>query len=1338
MKFPVPIARRLLVVVWALLGGAGWAQQPAPGPRVPDALKDWIDWATWGDKDRQSPSPYDNAKARIGFWPSRLELEVDDASGHFTLGLTAFRETWVPLPGGGGLWPVDVKSDAAALPVVEHQGWPSVKVPAGTLKLTGAYRWQEIPQRIRLPGEIGILSLNLNGKPVDAPAWDAQGFLWLKRDAATEETDKDFLSVKLHSCLADGIPMWLHNEMELIVSGKSREESIGVVLPEGWRLSILESPIPVAIDEKGGLKAQVRAGKWTVKFGAFRLDHPSRIGYAPGVKPAVADQLVAFDAAPDFRLVEVSGIPSIDVSQTPFPSHWRTLPVYRWETGAPFQIEERMRGMGMQKPEGLVIAREWWLDEDGRAFTFQDRITGSMQQVWRLDAAAGQDLGSVRAAGEGQLITRNPGTGALGVEIRNRNLAIEATGRMPRQGAVPATGWSTDADGLEVSLHLPPGWRLLALFGADSVQGDWLTAWTLLDLFLLLIFTLAVFRMWGFPAALLAFVAFGLSYHEPGAPRYAWLILLVPLALLRVVPEGWGKHLLVAFKWVTVLALVLVLAPFLARQVQQGLYPQLERVGASYWGGQRSIVAMSKQSSSMYDMPVPEPREQVAAKSANLSFDTKARIQTGPGLPAWSWRQVGFKMNGPVKSTQTVRPILIPMGVERLLTVLRVLLLVALAAVLLNIKRTGKAMFSPRVAKASAMLLAGLCLLGGGSARAQLPDKEMLETLRQRLNEPSDAFPNAADIPSVSLGLRDRKITMEAEIHVMTRAAVPLPGKLPAWSPVAVSVDGQPEAALRRDDGYLWIVLPPGVHRVKVEGLLVHLNEWEWTFRLKPRRVAIDAPGWTISGVRPDGTPEAQVFFALKQKSGGAEASYDRPDLQTAIQVDRHIEMGLVWQVTTTVRRLSPGGKAISMRVPLLPGENVVTSNMAVREAMIDVRLGANAESFAWQSEMTPAPGVALATKPGDTWVERWQLVASPVWNVSLTGLAPVFEAGNPELTPVWHPWPGEGVTLAVSRPEAVAGATVTVGKATHTIQLGKRQRSSTLGLSLRCSLGEDFLVDLPAAAETSSLSRDGKAIPLRKDGSKVIIPLSPGEQQVELHWKTNEPLGFRAATGAVRLPVESANIDTVMNLPDNRWVLWAGGPLRGPAVRFWAVLLCSLLAAWVLGRVSGSPLRTIEWMLLGIGLTQIHLSLSLLVVGWLFFLVWRGRDSFLHLKPLLHNFLQLALIGLTVAVIGIFIAIVAEGLLGSPEMFILGNGSTRTALRWFEARSDGTLPQPYCFSVSIWWYRLLMLVWALWLAASLIRWLRWAWQQFSAGTCFRPMGKAKPEAPPPLPGSGG
>jgi len=135
----------------------------------------------------------------------------------------------------------------------------------------------------------------------------------------------------------------------------------------------------------------------------------------------------------------------------------------------------------------------------------------------------------------------------------------------------------------------------------------------------------------------------------------------------------------------------------------------------------------------------------------------------------------------------------------------------------------------------------------------------------------------------------------------------------------------------------------------------------------------------------------------------------------------------------------------------------------------------------------------------------------------------------------VWKPWPGEMVELQISRPDAIAGATVTVERGTHKIGLGKRQRTSTLTLSLRCSLGEDFLIALPADAQTTSLTSNHAAIPIRKDGNNIIVPLKPGEQEIELQWKSDQALGFLAQAQPVRLAVECANITTTMQGFDDR-----------------------------------------------------------------------------------------------------------------------------------------------------------------------------------------------------------
>jgi len=53
--------------------------------------------------------------------------------------------------------------------------------------------------------------------------------------------------------------------------------------------------------------------------------------------------------------------------------------------------------------------------------------------------------------------------------------------------------------------------------------------------------------------------------------------------------------------------------------------------------------------------------------------------------------------------------------------------------------------------------------------------------------------------------------------------------------------------------------------------------------------------------------------------------------------------------------------------------------------------------------------------------------------------------------------------------------------------------------------------------------------------------------------------------------------------------------------------------------------------------------------------------------------------------------------------------------------------------SVSLWWYKLAMLAWALWLSFALLRWLPWAWNAFRADGWWRspePRSPAKPANP--------
>lgn len=1336
---------------------------PIADDQIPLVLKPWIGWVSQGNPGLNAVRAHDDPAIRLALWPARLQLDATATGATFSLDLEGFDRTWLDLPGAPGRWPEKVQLDGSPVPVVERGGRPSIRVEPGTHKVSGAFAWTELPQQIKLPPQIGLLALSINGQAQPAPSWDEDGTLWLQRQATNEPVDEDFLSIKVHSLLEDGIPLWFETRLELIVAGKSREETLGSVLPTGWQLAAVESPLPVAIDEVGLLKSQIRAGRWTITLRAFRTDAPESFSFAEGATPAVADQALAFRGQPEFRQAEITGLAQIDVAQTQMPEEWRALPVYRWETNAPFSLVERVRGPGERGVAPIAIQRSLWLDEDGKALTFQDRLSGPLREIRRFDAAEGHLLGSVTVNGEPQLITHNPDGGAPGFEVRSPSLDAVATGRIEAIGStLPATGWQADADRLAATLHLPPGYRLFAMPGADYTNGDWLTSWSLLDLFLLLLFTLAVFRLRGFLAALLAFAAFGLAYHEPGAPRFSWLVLLIPVALVAVLPAGRWRNVANGGKWAAAAILMISLAPFAARQIQAVIFPQLERIsnygrwdndyagGAAFPASAPVQMAENMASDSIsLRKAKPQGKKEFYKDADNLKADPKAVIQTGPGVPNWSWRTITFGWDGPVSSTQTVRPILIPPHLSRPLGVVRILCLVLLAAMLLTQKRRITPPAEPAPEKedspapnatpaAALVALSGLLLFAFASpVQAQFPNQDLLEELKQRLTETPDTFPGAADLASADLKLEGQTFTLTLPYHAADRCAVPVPVTFSALVPEsAVFGDGKPATVLRRD-GHLWVLLPSaGIHELTVKGRLRDLTEWEWGFPLKPRRVSVFAEGWTVSGLRPDGTSEDQVLFARVRREEAAAATYDRPDTKHALLVERQIELGLVWRVITTVKRLSPGGRAAAVRVPLLSGEKVVSQGRTVEGGAIEVRLAPNEDEASWEGELSPVNDLTLSTRGTDTWTEQWRLIASPVWNVTFTGVAPLFEDLEGQLVPLWQPWPGESATLTISRPKAVEGAAVTIDSALHTVNPGRRQMASTLNLSLRTSLGEDFPIRLPAGAEVTSLNHDGRSIPVRKDGDAVVVPLKPGSQNLVVEWRLPSEGGTWTLADAVALPVEAANVTTEIQPPRDRWLLWSEGPQQGPAFRFWGVLVFALLAAVVLSRVPNSPLRLHEWMLLSLGLTQVPVILALLVVAWLFLLKWRGADGYQALPVWAYNLCQSGLIFLTLLSIGIFIGIASSGLLGDPEMYIVGNGSSDSRLVWYAARTPVELPQPGYASISVWWYRLAMLLWALWLAAALVRWLRLGWKNSSNGGHFK---KSPPRAkivlPPKLPG---
>ena len=1340
----------LLGAIAAAAAVAGVATaEPLARQDVPPALAPWVDWALRGAEDARCPFVHGNAERRQCVWPSRLKLVLDDGGGRFRQEWRVYLDAWVPLPGEARQWPQAVRTNGAPAAVVAREGQPSVRVSAGRHVVRGELHWGELPEFVRIPAETGLVDLELRGRTVAFPDRDASGRLWVQK-RATEQDAESRLEVVVHRRVADEVPLELETRVELRVSGKGREVVLGRALPPAFVPMRLRSPLPARIEPDGRLRVQVRPGTFELALHARHDGPAAELALPEEVLGAWdAEEVWVFDARNQLRLVRVEGVPAIDPQQTTLPEAWRGLPAYLMKPGSRMRLEQKRRGDEDPAPDQLALERTWWLDFDGGGYTVHDQIQGTLHQSWRLEAVAPTQLGRVAIEGEDQFLSRRNGTGA-GFEVRQGVVSIDADSRMEGvAGALPAAGWNHDFQNVSGTLNLPPGWRLFHASGVDDVRSTWTTSWSLFEIFLVLVTSMAVLRLWGRGWGALALVALALTYPEAGAPRWTWLAVIAAHALARAIPEGRLRNAARLARLGAIAALGVIAIPFAVQQARVALYPALEFTHLAVYGDAIKVAGLVR---AVADQPATEPalREELqselqdrlsmskAATSRGRGLaryyapDPTALVSTGPGLPHWGWRAIGLRWRGPVKRDQTLRLLLIPPWGNALIAWARVALVALLAACLLDQGPRLRALLrGVSRAGVGALLLASW--LTPGVASADIPSAELLEELRERLLVPPDCFPRCASSPRLRIEVTPRTLRARAEIDAAIETAIPLPGGLKQWVPETVLLDGEPASGLARSpDGTLWLPVAPGKHQVILEGGLPDRDSVQLPLPLRPHRVTAVVSGWTLDGVGRDGSPAASLQLTRERdpdRSGND--TLEPSELPPFVRVERRLRLGLSWQVETTVVRATPPGQALFLEVPLLPGESVTTEAGRVEDRIARVELAAGATRAEWTSLLEPSEVLSLRAPDAVPWVEVWHLDVAPVWHVEVEGIPVVHEPAAPLIrVRQWRPWPGETVDLRITRPAGIDGRTLTIDRSALDVTPGLRASDFALALSFRASRGAQHALTLPEGAELQSVSLDDALQPVRAVEGRVVLPIRPGKHTALVTWRGPDGIAGYYATPAVDIGAPSVNAEVKLSVPRDRWVLWIGGPRLGPAVVFWSLLFVALLLALALGQLRWTPLGWGSWLLLFTGLTQVHITVSIVVTGWLLALGWR-RENADRASDAAFDGLQLLLAGWTAIALGGLLWAIQQGLLGLPDMQISGNGSSGELLRWYADRSDGTTPTAWLLSVPILVYRLAMLAWALWIARALVAWLRWGWDCFSTGGLWRPLRRRVSPAQP-------
>lgn len=315
---------------------------------------------------------------------------------------------------------------------------------------------------------------------------------------------------------------------------------------------------------------------------------------------------------------------------------------------------------------------------------------------------------------------------------------------------------------------------------------------------------------------------------------------------------------------------------------------------------------------------------------------------------------------------------------------------------------------------------------------------------------------------------------------------------------------------------------------------------------------------------------------------------------------------------------------------------------------------------------------------------------------------------------PEWQPWPGESVSISVTKPNSVTGKTLTIDSSTLTLRPGAQITSAKLNFNLRSSLGGQHVIHLPKDADLQTVKINNQNMPIRNTAEGLSLPVSPGKQKIEVEWR--EARGISSTFRSSKIDIGSDSVNNAINIKPgaNRWVLFTSGPRIGPAILFWGMLIVIVLISYGLGRIKETPLNSLQWIILGFGLSAAGPWGLVIIAACVFALRSRGSVNINKMSWQSFNLMQVGLVFLAFITISTLFNVIEQGLLGSPDMQISGNGSSSYQLNWFSDRIASVIPQAMFISVPIYIFRLLMLVWSIWLAFSLVKWAQWAWMNYS------------------------
>ncbi len=1336
-----------LVGLWCVLALLTSAQAAEINKAIPPELKAWVPWVNKHLDFLNCPMTEGGQvleeQDRLCAWPGVLKLEISHTRGQFEQNWKVYRDGWVPLPGDNMTWPLVVTVNGQNAMVQNRDQKPFIWLKKGTAKVIGYWKWQQQPQQMFIPPLIANIDLNLNGNKIHFPKKSNNQLLFAERKSAQTEVDE--LDIRVYRLLNDDHPMRLITQLELEVSGRVREINLGKALPSGFNPVAINGDLPAFYNAASELIVQVRPGSWNIQLTSFARPSLDEFSFSRTTELWPVQEILSFNDQPAIRVATLEGIEVIDPESAQVPHHWRNFPSFLFESGQTARLNQKFRGISQDTSNRLTLSRQLWLDFSGERWRFEDQVSGSLREQWRLSMANPYELQYADESEQSLLITSLQ-EGQTGVEVRLPGASIVGGGEIEPKTLLPIAGWQQSFESVNWTLNLPPAHRLLFAAGAER-SNSWFEQWNLWNLFWVMLISTIAYRFGNWIFAGTTLITLVLIFHEPQSPVVSVSNLVLAFALYQMLPSRNKilQWLRVGYLSFSLLIVIIAAGLFMINQVRVLIHPQLEHYSPQpYQSKYSSLQDQAAETAMIKSAPQEMLQERAEKVVATLSRPKRADIiqrynndmviQTGHGKPAWQWNQYQLYWNSPVTAEQQVK---LWMATPWLMTVWRLLtiggILMALAFVLKSV--AGKSMQLGQLKHwlGTTSALALLCFIPVDS-KADIPDKDILRELQQWLHQAPECAPNCVAISGLRLVSESRDgqeyLILEAQVDALADSAFAIPVS-EHWTITNIKVDGRLNNWLASHKGQDWLYLEAGRHRVQLTGILSGATSFNLKFPERPFNVQNLTDIWEVEGIRNGSLLANEISFTKKAQAMALSSDDKLAGVQSQAQqalaiapmvkVIRRVWLDNEWRMRTEIERIAPERGDLHVSIPQLDFERVTSASYLPENATIKVHLPSGVQHVFWDSMIERKSQLDFIAKDSPHFIEEWRFQVSHQWRAEFSGVPAVWPDNFAE-DDLWVfrylPWQGEQLTVSVQTPTPVKGYSQSFDQVNLRVFSGDQQRRIELEAKYRSSRGGQSHFDVGNGHHLNALI-DGEKTHLQIQDGKINYTVAPGDHTVKLDWKESLELGFRSQLPQVNLNAPISNVAIQWQVPDNRWVLWTSGPVIGPAIIYWGELLAFLLLAAVVWRTRLLPIKPYHWLLLGLGLSTQSWWLLVFITLW-FVLLSVHQKYASKQSDTLFNVLQIMLAVFSVFVLLSLLASIPMSLMSRPDMGIMGNQSNGHLLKWYLDAAMDTTPEVVVYSLPMWVYKLAMLSWALWLAFALVSWARWGWQTLNVNGFWR------------------